>query len=392
MRLGFYYHIPMARKIDGLYVPSYLGVFLDSLASNVTSLTLLMHEALEENYGFADYKLRKNNIKWINLGVAKPAWHRSFFPSLTLKKYKEQVDCDCIIVRSPTPLATSFQNFFKKTPVFLMIVGDYLEGADHLKESTLRDRIIYSYLKIYNRQFNRIISQSKVLVNSPALLRKYESRARKINLITTTTISNLDIKRIEKSIDSSAKVELLYTGRIDPAKGLFELIDSIVILNKDFNVVLNIVGWEEDKDRPVEKLLRSKAQENGVGEKIFFHGRKKVGPELFGYYEIAHIYVLPSYHEGFPRTIWEAMAKGLPVVATSVGGIPEYLKSEENCLLVEPREVLPLAEAIRYYILNPSKRQVIVNNAYELVNSVTLENQTNKLLTITKDFLNEKVV
>ena len=86
------------------------------------------------------------------------------------------------------------------------------------------------------------------------------------------------------------------------------------------------------------------------------------------------------------------MAKGLPVVATSVGGIPEYLKSEENCLLVEPREVLPLAEAIRHYILETEKRQGIVNNAYELVNSVTLENQTNKLLTVTKDFLNEKVV
>lgn len=392
MKLGFYYHIPMARKDDGLYVPSYLGVFLDSLASNVTSLTLLMHDALSENHGFADYKLRKNNIIWINLGVAKPAWHRSFFPSLTLKKYKEHIDCDCIIVRSPTPLATSFQNFFQKTPVFLMIVGDYLEGADHLKESTLRDRIIYLYLRIYNRQFNRIISQSKVLVNSPALLRKYESRARKINLITTTTISNSDIKRIQKSIDSSAKVELLYTGRIDPAKGLFELIDALAVLNKDFNVVLNIVGWEEDKDRPVEQRLKSKAQENGVGEKIFFHGRKKVGPELFGYYEIAHIYVLPSYHEGFPRTIWEAMAKGLPVVATRVGGIPEYLKSEENCLLVEPRQVLPLAEAIRQYILDSTKRQLIVNNAYELVNSVTLENQTNKLITITTDFLNEKVV
>jgi len=382
----------MVRKNDGLYIPSYLGVFLDSLASNVTSLTLLMHEALEENYEFADYKLRKDSIKWINLGVAKPAWHRSFLPSLTLKNFNKQVDCDCIIVRSPTPLATSFQNFFKKTPVFLMIVGDYLEGAEHLKESTLRDRIIYLYLKIYNSQFNRIISQSMVLVNSPALLRKYESRARKINLITTTTISNSDIKRVEKFIDSSAKVELLYTGRIDPAKGLFELVDALAILNKDFNVVLNIVGWEEDKDRPVEKRLRSKAQDNGVSEKILFHGRKKVGPELFGYYEIAHIYVLPSYHEGFPRTIWEAMAKGLPVVATSVGGIPEYLKSEENCLLVEPREVLPLAEAIRHYILETEKRQGIVNNAYELVKIVTLENQTNKLLTVTKDFLNEKVV
>lgn len=390
MNLGFYYHIPIVKKEGGLYIPGFLGIFIDSLATEVDQLTLIMHEGAAENYPGADYKLKEKNIKFANLGSPKPAWHRSFFPGKTFKDTPSKIDCDCIIVRSPTPLATSFTKYFPKQQVFFMVVGDYVEGADHLKSSTFRDRVIFRYLQIFDKQFNKVIRKSKILVNSPALLKKYKSIALKASLINTTTISDNDINKVEKEIDKSKEINLLFTGRIDPAKGLFELVEATAALNKKYKrVVLNIVGWEDQQEKPVESKLNQTAEKLGIKENVIFHGRKKVGPELFSYYQNADVYVLPSYHEGFPRTIWEAMAKGLPVVATTVGGIPEFLESEKNCLLIPPRDVEAIVDNVELLIENPERRKSIVAGAYERVAEVTLEKQTNKIIGIAKSYMNE---
>lgn len=390
MNLGFYYHIPIVKKDGGLYIPGFLGIFIDSLAAEVDQLTLIMHEVAAENYPYADYKLKGKNIKFANLGNPKPAWHRSFFPGKTFKDTASEIDCDCIIVRSPTPLATSFTKYFPKQQVFFMVVGDYVEGADHLKLSTYRDRVIYIYLKLFDKQFSKVIRNSKILVNSPALLKKYKGIALNVSLINTTTISDGDISKVEKEIDKSKEINLLFTGRIDPAKGLFELVEATAYLNKKYRrVVLNIVGWEDKLERPVESKLNHTAEKLGIKENVIFNGRKKVGPELFSYYQNADIYVLPSYHEGFPRTIWEAMAKGLPVVATSVGGIPEFLQSEKNCLLIPPRDVMAIVDNIEFLIENPEGRKSIVSGAYDRVAEVTLEKQTNRIIEIIKSYMYE---
>lgn len=390
MNLGFYYHTPIVKKEEGLYIPSFLGIFIDSLAIEVNQLTLIMHEGTAENYPGADYELKGKNIKFANLGYKKSAWHRSFFPSNTFKNTETKINCDCIIVRSPTPLATSFTKYFSKQPVFFMVVGDYLEGADHLRSSTFRDRIIFRYLKIFDRQFVKAIRKSKILVNSPALFKKYDSIAVNVSLIYTTTIFSNDIKKIEKEIDKSKEINLLFTGRIDPAKGLFELVEATAALNKKYErVILNIVGWEDRQEKPVEGKLNQVAEKLEIKENVIFHGRKKVGHELFSYYQNADVYVLPSYHEGFPRTIWEAMANGLPVVATAVGGIPEFLESGKNCLLIPPRNVESIVDKVEDLIENPERRKRIVTGAYERVAEVTLEKQTNKIVEITKSYMNE---
>ncbi|MCO1498175.1 glycosyltransferase, partial [Limosilactobacillus reuteri] len=91
---------------------------------------------------------------------------------------------------------------------------------------------------------------------------------------------------------------------------------AVAILSNKYKIIIDIVGWEEQGSFSYEKALKQIAIENGIGEKIIFHGKKEIGPELNTYYRNADIYAIPSYHEGFPRTIWEAMANSLPVIAT----------------------------------------------------------------------------
>ena len=127
-----------------------------------------------------------------------------------------------------------------------------------------------------------------------------------------------------------------------------ELVEALASLSEDHPTLrLHFVGWEEDPSHPVRNTLEKRAAELRVLDRVLFHGRKQLGEELWQMYRMADIYVIPSYHEGFPRTIWEAMAHSLPVVATRVGAIPYYLTDKENALLIEPKSVAAIAEGIR---------------------------------------------
>lgn len=389
MILAFYYHIPIAKKEHGLFIPSYLGVFLDSLAASVAQLYVVLHEANASQSLECDYQLKNKNISWINLGLKTPAWHRDLFYNKVLKnKLTDLEQCDAFIVRSPSPLAPYFHKFLSnKTKLFFMIVGDYLDGATHLKTSTFRDRLIYQYLKYNDRNFTKQIKKTAILVNSIGLFEKYKTIAKSIHLIKTTTLSSNDFYIREDTCQSDT-IELLYTGRIDVAKGLLELLEATHILIKEnYHLVLNIVGWEQDDiARPVENKMKAIAKNVGIEKQLIFHGRKTVGPELNKMYQQADIYVIPSYHEGFPRTIWEAMANSLPVIATKVGGIPSYLTHEKNAFLIEPKRVDEIVSGIKNIIENKPLRKHLIANAIELAKENTLEVQTKNMISIIKEY------
>jgi glycosyltransferase involved in cell wall biosynthesis len=389
MHLAFYYHIPIHSRNNQLFVPSYLGVFLDSLASSVAQLYIVLHEANTSQSLECDYQLKNKNISWVNLGLKTPAWHRDLFYHKVLKNKLSYIkNCDAFIIRSPSPLAPYFQKFVsEKTKIFFMIVGDYLDGATHLKSSTFRDRIIYQYLKYNDRNFTKAIKNTAILVNSKGLFEKYKNTAKSIHLIKTTTLSSNDIF-IRENTCLSDSIELLYTGRIDVAKGLLELVEATSILIKEnHRLVLNIVGWEQDNvARPVENKMIALAKNLGIEKQLIFHGRKTVGPELNKMYQQADVYVIPSYHEGFPRTIWEAMANSLPVIATKVGGIPAYLTHEKNAILIEPKSIQEIVLGIKKVIENKPLRKNLIENAIELAKENTLEVQTKKMIDIINEY------
>jgi glycosyltransferase involved in cell wall biosynthesis len=269
-----------------------------------------------------------------------------------------------------------------------MIVGDYLDGATHLKSSTFRDRLIYQYLKYNDRNFTRAIKKTSILVNSKGLFEKYKNTAKSIHLIKTTTLSSNDFFTRENTCLNDS-IELLYTGRIDVAKGLFELVEATSILIKEnYRLVLNIVGWEQDNvARLVENKMIALAKNLGIEKQLIFHGRKTVGPELNKMYQQADLYVIPSYHEGFPRTIWEAMANSLPVIATKVGGIPSYLTHEKNAILIETKSVNEIVIGIKRMVSDSILRKNIIVEGFELAKLNTLEVQTEKMISIVKETL-----
>jgi glycosyltransferase involved in cell wall biosynthesis len=260
------------------------------------------------------------------------------------------------------------------------VVGDYAQTAREKKINGLRDQLILQYNLHFDRIFRKSMRSTDIVVNSPALYRTYESFAKSIFQVRTTTLSAKDIF-IRPDVFTGKEIHLLYTGRFDRNKGLFECLEAFRdLFQKHPQMRLNFVGWDASKDQSVLNQLKAKAEEYGVQHQVIFHGKKAVGAELNAVYQQSDIYLLASYHEGFPRTIWEAMANGLPVIATKVGAIPDYLRHEEDAMLIDPRNVSQIVDAVETLLSNELLRKKLIQNGYELAKQNTLEIQSKILL------------
>ena len=389
MKLGYYYHTEICEENGNLYIHGYQGVYLDSLAQCVDELLLFMHEGPNEG-PLPDYQLVSNNIRWINLGKKLPAWVRFFTPKRQLNKFLGELKLlDVMLVRSPSPLSVAFSYFVDRNKLFYFFVGDYLHGANNMKVKGIRDFFVKLLIIQIDKALTSVLRNRVIFVNSQKLKSKYSTIASKIIEVRTTTVREDDM-RIRKDTCKGELIHLLYAGRFDFSKGLNELIDAFKNLHEiRTNLRLHFVGWEDNPDKPVLNALFEKVKENSLDEFVQFHGRKKIGAELNRMYFNSDIYIIPSFHEGFPRTIWEAMGQSTPVIATKVGGIPFLLDDKENSLLIEPKIINEIVDAVESLISDEFLRRKIIVNGYEKAKTVTLQNQSKLLISQIKNEIND---
>lgn len=133
---------------------------------------------------------------------------------------------------------------------------------------------------------------------------------------------------------------IVYVGRLIEAKGLRELVASVTILRQTHPGVRTIVIGEG----PYLATLKALIDEAGLREHITLTGGQ-LPDQVAQYINAADLLTLPSWSEGYPNVLVEALACGCPVVATHVGGIPEIV-TPSNGLLVPPKDVPALAEAL----------------------------------------------
>ena len=167
--------------------------------------------------------------------------------------------------------------------------------------------------------------------------------------------------RAEIGLPDGARV-LLSIGRLALEKGHAELIRAMARLRAEgsaSNVYLLILGVGPEKDALL--ALRSELELDDV---VRFCGQKA---DVRPYYGIANIFVLPSYTEGSPNVLLEALAAELPIVATAVGGVPELVTHEVNALLVPKQDVPQLANAIRRLLDDSELRRRFSGNCKDVV-------------------------
>jgi teichuronic acid biosynthesis glycosyltransferase TuaC len=150
---------------------------------------------------------------------------------------------------------------------------------------------------------------------------------------------------------ASESLVLIFIGYLRRTKGLLELVDAFRLLYQGYpDLHLLIVGAGDDCEPVVARMA-----EVGVGDRVHFAGARP-HHEIPAWLSAADVLILPSWHEGLPNVVVEAMACERPVVATRVGGIPEVVVDGESGILVERNDAVALANAIASLANDPARR------------------------------------
>lgn len=151
---------------------------------------------------------------------------------------------------------------------------------------------------------------------------------------------------------------LLFVGRLVPEKGCLMLLEAIAQLP---DVVIDVVG-----DGPLLQVLRERAAELGAEARTVFHGfldEEGIRQRLAEF----DVFVMTSFAEGLPVVLMEALAAGVPAVATQIAGIPELIEDGVTGFLVPPSEPVATANAVRRLLDNADLRNQIAAAGREKV-------------------------
>jgi len=140
--------------------------------------------------------------------------------------------------------------------------------------------------------------------------------------------------------------------RMRVRKGVEEFLNAMITVRRRVPGTQAVIVGEVELDSELEAL----ATTGGLRRDLHLLGRRTDMPEVYAAFDV---FVLSSHDEGMSNAILEAMAMGLPVVATDVGGTGEVVRPQETGLLVPPRQPAPLADAISELLATPSRGVVM---------------------------------
>jgi glycosyltransferase involved in cell wall biosynthesis len=170
-----------------------------------------------------------------------------------------------------------------------------------------------------------------------------------------------DSLRLRLGISPGERV-VLAVGRLSREKGHSVLMLAFKILLKSRpaeSTRLVVVG-----DGPERRALLAAAESAGIADRVIFAGQVD---DVRHYYKIADVMALPSYTEGSPNVLLEAMAAGVPIVATAVGGVPEIVTDGESALLTPAGDAPSLAAAISALLDDRELARELIGNARSIV-------------------------
>ncbi|NTW27552.1 MAG: glycosyltransferase family 4 protein [Candidatus Moranbacteria bacterium] len=176
----------------------------------------------------------------------------------------------------------------------------------------------------------------------------------------------------EKEVDQKELLELkkelqineddfliITTSRLNYKNAIDDLIQSLSFLPKNYKLFILGVGEEENK-------LKQLVQEKNLSSRVHFLGYKQ-HTEMIRYLKISHVFCRPSLQEGLGNSFLEAMMAGLPVVATPVGGIPDFLEDGKTGLFCEVKNPKSIAEKIQFLSTHDEIRTNIIKNAIIII-------------------------
>lgn len=251
----------------------------------------------------------------------------------------------------PVIYGTLAARMAKVPHIFAMITGlGYAFQTAHNQPPSTTQKLIYALYKKAMPYCEKIIFQNP---DDMALFRQLRLMPEHMPqvLINGSGVNLAQFKVIDLPYDKQGKVKFsfLLIARLLKDKGVQEYVEAAKLVKQRYpNTEFHLVGWIDENPSSINQLQLDDWVNQGV---VKFWGKlTDVRPAIAA----CSVYVLPSYREGTPRTVLEAMAMGRAVITTNAPGCKETVIDGENGFLVPVKAIEELAEAMEKFIIQPS--------------------------------------
>ena len=379
MRLAVFVDQVFWRDGDRLSTDASYALFLASLSKSVERIVLIGREA--PNAGQAPYALDPNLFSLCPLPYY-PDLYRLWrtdpriYGRLRRVIAEQARDWDAILISGPHPIGHMIARTCaaQGVPVIPLVRQNLMAMME--AHSGFKRVAALAVAAALEWDFRRLARGRAVLTVGSEMAEVYGRHCDRVFDHVVCLVSRAEFEAFSQVPPGTDPARLICVGRLAPEKGHADLLAALAQLRRrGLQCHLDIIG-----DGPTEASLRDLVECLGLAGQVRFHGYVAYGQPLFDLYGQAGILVVPSLTEGFPQVINEGLSVGLPVVATSVGGIPGFLSDGDTALLVPPQDPGALADAIERLVRDANLREGLRRRGRALMADNTLEANRGRVL------------
>ncbi len=305
----------------------------------------------DEGYAFPVFRMNRRTR----------LWRRPFYYMRHILRHGRDVD---VIYANGVFLETALANLWLRKPLVMKIVGDEaweratrrgwtrdgFEAFQRRRQSWQAE--LFKRVRTWSvKQADRIITPSRYLQQVVA---NWGVPKERIHVVYNAF--ELPERIDPQPIPLQTPFKVVTVGRLLPLKQIDGILEAVARISE---VGLVIIG-----DGPERFHLEQLAEKMAIAERVYFAGKLNHAHTL-GVMANCDIFVLNSTHEGLPHVVLEAMALGLPVVATAVGGTPEVVKNGHNGFLIPPGDNAALRGVLRKLLASEALREQVGRAARE---------------------------
>ena len=368
MRLAVYLDYPYQREGDAVYTERAFVLFVGELARQLDHVVMPGRLEPGEARGERSHYRVPAEIEFVPMPwyrtLAEPRHVARALPRSVRRFWRVLDGVDAVWLLGPHPLGVPFALLaaLRRRRVFLGVRQDlprYARAKHPGRRSVhlMADALEGSY---------RLLSLAfPAIVVGPELARRYR-RGRRVLPISVSLVRDRELSAAgelpERSYDGT--LTALSVGRLEAEKNPLLLAEVLERLGPSWR--LSICG-----EGPLQEDLRQRLRELDLEERADLRGYVPIDGGLAELYRSAHALLHVSFTEGVPQILFESFAAGLPVVATSVGGVAEAVG--EDALLVAPGDPAAAAEALERIAADSELRARLVEGGLDRVRAHTLE-------------------
>jgi len=212
----------------------------------------------------------------------------------------------------------------------------------------------------------------RVTVVGPEVARRYGASRPGVLEMKATLVKAGDIVGELPEQSYAGRINLLTVSRLEPEKNPLLLVQALARLEERRPGRYRLMWAGRGA---LEQKVKARAETLGVATQLELEGYVPFGPALLQLYRRAHIFVHVSLTEGVPQVLFEALASGVPVVATDVGGVRASLSGGDAGLLVPPGDIEALADAVVLLSDDAGMRARLVAEGLRIAKSTTIEQE-----------------